>query len=176
MASGISICADRGDDFSGISVLSIISRLAKGISVNISLREVTNENWRAIVRLEPGGDQQFVAANVYSLAEARVNPDWTPLAIYVDDEPVGFLMYGQDPDDGQFWIIRMMVDAAQQGNGYGRAALHLVLDRLRAEPGCDSVMIGWVPENVVAGRLYESFGFRKLDDMVDGEIVARLDL
>jgi diamine N-acetyltransferase len=145
--------------------------------MRVSLRDITNDNWREIVRLEPDHSQQrYVAPNVYSLAEARVNPEWTPLAIYEDDEPVGFLMYGQDPDDGQLWIIRMMIDAAHQGNGYGRAAMQLVLERLRNAASHDNVMIGWVPDNLAAGRLYESLGFRKTGEIVEGEIVARLDL
>lgn len=40
--------------------------------------------------------EDFVAPNLYSIAEAYVEPSWTPLAIYAGEELVGFSMFGRD--------------------------------------------------------------------------------
>ncbi len=68
-----------------------------------------------------------------------------------------------------------MIDRRHQGNGYGRAAMEQVIERLRANPECSCVQIGWQPENVAAGKLYESLGFRRTGQIIEGEVVARLD-
>ncbi len=67
-----------------------------------------------------------------------------------------------------------MVDRRYQGKGYGRAAMRLLLDRLRTIPGCDEVAISYEPENDVARRLYASCGFRETGEIIEGETVARL--
>jgi diamine N-acetyltransferase len=76
-------------------------------------------------------------------------------------------------DEGKYWIMRVMVDQRFQGKGYGRAAMELLLDRLRATPDCDEVAISYEPENAVARRLYASVGFHETGEVVEGEAVAR---
>jgi|SRR5579884_1978985 len=143
----------------------------------VSLREITRDNWEDCIRLAVGeGRERYVASNVYSLAESRFYPDMVPLAIYAGETMVGFVMYGLDPRDNQFWIYRLMVDRAHQGTGYGRAALAQVLARMRRLPGCRAVVIGYEPDNLVAARLYASFGFREIGPAPWGETLAKLDL
>lgn len=89
--------------------------------MQITLREITKNNWRECVDLKVGpGQENFVAPNLFSIAEAKFEPGWTPLAIYAGETLVGFTMYGQDERDGSYWIIRLMVDAAYQGRGAGQ--------------------------------------------------------
>jgi diamine N-acetyltransferase len=145
--------------------------------MSMTLREITRENWEQCVRLTVATEQEpFVASNAVSLAQSKYEPEWIPLAIYHDDEMVGFVMYGVYRDEGKYWILRVMVDHRAQSNGYGRAALRLLLDRLRATPGCDEVAISYEPENEVARSLYASFGFRETGEVIEGETVARLSL
>jgi diamine N-acetyltransferase len=143
-------------------------------AMTMTLREITRENWEQCVRLSVLPEQErFVASNAVSLAQSKYEPEWIPLAVY-DDEMVGFVMYGVYPDEGKHWIMRLMVDRRFQGKGYGRAAMQLLLDRLRAIPGCDEVAIGYEPENAVARRLYANFGFRETGEVFEGETIARL--
>ena len=59
----------------------------------IQLREITRENWLQIVRLKTTKEQeQFVASNSLSLAQAHYQRECIPLAIYDDETPVGFCM------------------------------------------------------------------------------------
>jgi diamine N-acetyltransferase len=126
----------------------------------LMLRDVTKDNWNRIVKLKVADEQQgWVAPNWYSLLQSHYEGFGTPRAIYDDDVPVGFVWYGKAPDDGRWFIIRLMMDVAQQGKGYGRAALHAIIAEMREQPDCRDIYISFVPGNDVARRLYESIGF-----------------
>ena len=146
------------------------------MAATITLRPITADNWHECIRLEPGEDQKhFVASNLYSLAESRFRPKLAPLGIYHGDEMVGFVMYGLDQDDGNWWIQRIMVAEMHQGKGYGRAALMEVIRRLRAMPDCGRITLSFNPENTRAEKFYESLGFRKTGEVISGEVVACLE-
>jgi len=139
----------------------------------ITLREITPENYRAVFALKVApGQEGFVANNVYSLAQAKVFTQAVPLAIYADETPVGFVMYTPE-EEGKFYIWRYMIGAEHQQKGYGRAALKVVLDHLRAL-AAHEVALSYEPSNTVAARLYASFGFVETGEVDDGELVARL--
>jgi len=62
-----------------------------------SLREITMENFHNCLDLKVNEDQKnFVASNMYSLAEAKADGVSVPLAIYDDETMVGFVMYNFD--------------------------------------------------------------------------------
>lgn len=143
----------------------------------VSLRPVTPENFNEVIRMEVRDDQKhFVASNQYSLAEAHVFAGRTPLVIYADETPVGFLMYCYWEEDQQYWIFRLLVDEKHQGHGYGRAAMRLAIERMRALPGCTQIFISYEPENNAARTLYTSLGFVITGEMVGDEEVAVLEV
>lgn len=143
--------------------------------MTITLRPITRENWRECIRLKVAPEEErFVASNVGSLAQAAYETECVPQAVYADDQMVGFLMYARNPDDGEYWIYRLMVAQKEQGKGYGRAALLAGLELLRAKPDCRQVFISWDTDNERAGQLYQKLGFEKTGEIVDGEIIARL--
>jgi diamine N-acetyltransferase len=145
--------------------------------MTVSLRPITTENWRDVVRLKTTEVQKdYVASNVYSIAQSKIEPECVPLAIYADESVVGFAMYALDQDDGNYWIYRLMIDAYHQGQGHGRAALRELVSLLREFPGCDKIMISVVPENEVAFELYRSEGFVETGQLVDDEVVLCLEL
>jgi len=51
----------------------------------LSLREITMDNFRECVGLQVRDDQKFVAPNVYSIAESKVDSNWITRAIYHDE-------------------------------------------------------------------------------------------
>jgi diamine N-acetyltransferase len=145
--------------------------------MTVTLRPVTRDNWSAVVDMQLApGQEHFVASNTLSLAQAYAMPECQPFAVYAGEEPVGFVMIGREPETGREWVIRLMVDARHQGQGYGRAALNLAIERLRETTGCDAVYLSYEPNNDVAARLYASVGFVLTGEIDDGEVVARLDL
>ena len=145
--------------------------------MTVTLKEIDRDNWRAATKLTVAPEQEsFVASNVYSLAEAKVHPDHVPLAIYDDDTMVGFVMYTLNPADGNYWIFRLMIDAAHQGKGYGRAAMEQTIRRMLEQHNPPVIMLSYVPGNDAAAKFYASLGFEKTGEIVDGEVVVRLPL
>ena len=145
----------------------------------ILLTEITKDNWIACIELQVSDDQRgFVASNLYSLAESKFHSWLVPQGIYNDDTIVGFTMWGPNPDDppGEYWIMRLMVDRQYQKRGYGCAAMEILLENLRAIPGCTAILLSFEPHNRVAQALYEKLGFRLTGEIYDGELVMRLDL
>src|SRR5688500_11457148 len=146
--------------------------------MNISLRPVDENNFRPVIDLDVAPDQRgFVAPNVRSIAESKIYPYLTPQAIYAGDDLVGFALYGRDPETGSYWIVRLMIDAALQGKGFGKAAMLALLDRLRLMPECSEVFLSFVPDNVSAARLYERIGFERTGETDEsGEIIMRFPM
>jgi diamine N-acetyltransferase len=143
----------------------------------IQLRPITKDNWEEAAGLEPFPEQkEFVAANVYSIAESKFHDDLTTFAIYDDETMVGFAMIGRDPEDDQYWIMRFMIDRNFQRRGYGRAALALLIDQMRPLPEIAAINIGYEVANTGAAALYREFGFVETGLASWGEMTARLPL
>lgn len=136
--------------------------------MNVTLRPLTEGNWHECIQLHVAKEQDdYVASNLYSIAETRFEPTWMPHVIYADEEMVGFAMV----DTSDYEIVRFMIDARYQGKGYGRAAMNLLLAQFAREHAHASTSLSFVPGNTAAERLYTSVGFRKTGEIKDGEVV-----
>lgn len=147
------------------------------MNVEVRLIPVGPAEREAVAALRLADDQlDLVASNLESLEEADEDADARPRAVVADGRIVGFLMY-EAPDD-EIWanIYRFMIDAAEQGRGFGRAALIAVLGEIATLPQVRRVEICYMPENEAARRLYAAAGFREIGLDEDGEMLARLDL
>ena len=153
--------------------------------MSLTLRPVTADNWRALIKLKVREDQShFVASNLYSIAEAQFgfedegHWDFFPFGAFDDDEPVGFFMYCLNFNHSRFqaFIVRLMVDDKFQGKGFGRGIMRLALDGFRADDRIKDVGISYEPENKVAQKLYASLGFIEPGELMEGETLALLNL
>ena len=136
--------------------------------MSIQLREITMDNFHDCIRLNVREDQKyFVAPNVYSLAEAKADGISNPLAIYNGDTMVGFIMYCFDPDEEMGYIDRLMVDQRYQGQGYGRAAMVEVIQRLKSLPACKRIRTSFAHTNEAADALYASLGFCRTGEVTE---------
>ena len=158
----------------------------------ISLRKITTENGGDVISLSVGDYQRhFVASNAASLALAYILTNnggvAHPFAVYHDEQPVGFVMlgygtlgYSDEPkiSRGNYCIWRFMIDQRWQNHGYGREALEQVLAYVRTCPmgPAQYCWLSYEPDNSIAKRLYESFGFHENGETCDGENVAVLRL
>jgi diamine N-acetyltransferase len=145
---------------------------------DVSLREVTKETVRAITALKVGpGQDRFVAPNAVSIAQAYFSRDvaWFR-AIYVGDEPAGFVMLDDDVAKQSYYLWRYMIDQRFQGRGVGRRALELVIDYVRTRPGATALLTSVVPGDGNPGPFYERMGFAYTGEEEDGELVMRLNL
>ena len=82
-------------------------------------------------------------------------------------------MWAIDDADGSRWIGGVVIDAAAQGRGIGRAALETLIARLATALDCHEVALSYGPENRVARGLYASLGFVETGEHEDDELVAR---
>ena len=143
----------------------------------VTLREVTKETVRKVIDLEVGEHQNgFVAPNAVSIAEAYFEPKAWFRAIYADEEPVGFLMLYDDPDTPRYYVWRMMIDAENQGNGYGRRAMELLIEYVRGRPGATEIVLSYVPGEGTPQPFYEKLGFVDTGEERHGEMLMRLEL
>jgi diamine N-acetyltransferase len=145
----------------------------------LRLVEIDRYNYLSVLDLSVSAEQRdFVATNQYSLAQAFVQPECVPFALYAENKPVGFAMYSLDEDDHQYWIYRLMIDQRYQGVGYGREAMHLLIEHIRglSDEEHARIYISFEPENIIAKSLYESLGFVPDGRMLYGEVVYFLEL
>ena len=143
----------------------------------ITLREITKDTVRAICALDVGDHQRgFVAPNAVSIAEAHFEPKGWFRAVYADDDPVGFVMLHEDADESEYHLWRFMIDHRHQGNGYGRLAIAMVIDRVRSLPGGTRLVTSYVPGEGSPGAFYHRLGFVDTGEEEDGELVTVLDL
>jgi diamine N-acetyltransferase len=144
---------------------------------DVELREVTRETVRRICALTVAPDQnQFVAPNAISIAEAYFSPKAWFRAVYAGDEPVGFLMLSDDVEKREYFLWRLMIADGQQGKGYGRRAIQLLIDEVRTRPGATELKTSYVPGEGGPEGFYRTLGFEPTGEMDEGEVVARLKL
>ncbi|MFO7627393.1 MAG: GNAT family N-acetyltransferase [Candidatus Fermentibacteraceae bacterium] len=142
----------------------------------VFFRDINGENLDQCVDLRVRDDQPFVAPNVYSIAQAGVEPGWVIKAIHSDETMVGFAMYTIDEKLSELYLCRFMIDKSHQGKGCGRAALELLKAIAVAAPGVSRMRLSTSPENRNGIRIYEKFGFVDTGEMEDGEEVFVLEL
>lgn len=152
----------------------------------LTLREVTRENWQATLCLAVHPEQQrFIADYVpivaIALAKAYIRPRgliWLPYAFYVHTEPVGFTELAYEPGSVEnYWIFHFFIDLHYQGQGYGKQALDLFLHFIKDQhPQCRSIQLTVHAENERAQRLYTHAGFQPIGTEIDGEPIYKLML
>ena len=145
--------------------------------MKISLRKVTLDNFDDIVDLPLLPHQEdWLASNDYSIAEASLNPALRTHAIYAGEQVIGFALYRAaqpgDEEPGSYEIWRIMIAATQQGHGYGRQALELILHEICADPATQTIHICYMPDNDASRRFYASLGFEERGVDEDGEVDA----
>ncbi|ENQ3107812.1 GNAT family N-acetyltransferase [Bacillus cereus] len=146
---------------------------------HISLKAIDKSNWEDAIQLSVNQEQQsFIASNLYSIAEVQFLDNFYAKGIYLDNEIVGFTMYGIDGDDNNYWIYRLMVDKGFQGRGIGVHAIKLVIEEIkrRNDINIPLIMIGYHPENLTAKFAYQKAGFIETELSSWGEQLAKFCL
>ncbi len=158
----------------------------------VTFKKVTWDNWEACIKLSVTKEQEtFVAPIMYTLSQsyvAETNDPYPPLsyAIYNEkDQLVGHIyMYyelAKDniyDDDNSYQFCRLLIDKKYQNQGYGKASVKKALEIIRSFPygPATYAYISYEPENVLAKKLYASFGFEETGDIDETELVARVRL
>jgi hemoglobin len=152
----------------------------------LTLREITDLNRDAVLalRLAPG-QERFVSSVADSLEEADeyrdVGSPWYR-AVYLGDEPVGFVMLSWNvvprPPDiiGPWFLWKLLVDERYQRRGIGRRIVERVVELVRAEGGTE-LLTSHVDAPGGPAGFYERLGFVPTGARdPQGEIILSLDL
>jgi len=146
----------------------------------IGLRKINKDNYSECLKLEVSAEQKnFVASNVFSLAQAWVFYETAyPLAIYAENRMVGFALYGpEESENGMYMNIdRFMIDRQFQRKGYGKQAFAKLIEIIRNDFPYKEIYLSYDPSNIVAEKLYQSFGFTKTGEFSGDECIAVLKL
>ena len=88
------------------------------------------------------------------------DPDATRFAIRVDEDVVGLIQFGEEPEpEYRHAWIDLFVATARQGEGLGTEAIGVLLGHLEGERGHHRVTIDPALDNAAAIRSYEKAGF-----------------
>jgi len=129
--------------------------------VGIYIKNIENSNWRECIKLDVNKEQRsFIQSNLHSIAESKFQNEVRLLGIYKDNIMVGFASYILD-EEGDMNLYKLMIDKHYQGKGYGKESLILVMDIIRKETKNKEVWLSLHPNNTVAIKLYNKFGFKK---------------
>lgn len=159
----------------------------------ITLRPITVDNFEECIQLRVTDEQkEFIASNVYSLAEAYAlvkHHNYKPItyAIYNEEVMVGFAfaiyqpINEDDPDDDEdvYYLARIMIDHKYQGKGYGKVALQKLIDIIKSFPcgPAQAIVLSSNPQNKKAYSLFLSVGFKEMGiSDEDGDNYLRFDL
>ncbi len=141
----------------------------------VTLREVTKETVQAVCELKVKQLQEnYVADNAFSIAQAHFSEEAWFRAIYAGDTPVGFVMLHDDPAKGEYYLWRFMVDARYQGQGYGKRALERLIKYVRTRPNAKELRLSYVPGEHSSPEFYRKLGFVETGEKHDGEVEMRL--
>ncbi len=150
-----------------------------GPEAEVSLREVTKETVRQICNLSDtlsANQQNMVAPNAVSIAQAYFTKQAWFRAIYAADTPVGFIMLSDDPETPEYYLWRLMIAEPHQGKRYGQRAIELLIAYVKTRPKAKEVLTSYVPIEGGPEGFYRKLGFEPTGEIEDGEVVMRLTL
>lgn len=145
--------------------------------MDLRLAAVDKTNWRKAAFLTTDPDrkmmleEQWIAANVFSLLQCQYEPDWDCRLLMDGEEAVGFVFYGYWEERDHHLLCRYMIDIKHQGKGYGTGFLPLVVEQIRSQYGCRDVYVSVSEDNARALALYEKAGFVSTEEMDEEERV-----
>ena len=146
----------------------------------IELRRIDESNFIDCFNLKLKKEQErFVSHPIRSLAQAYVYyKQCTPFGVVADGEMVGYGMVIYDYDIPEYDVWHMMIDEAQQGRGYGKAAMQRVLSYIASKPFGNSnhVSLTCAPDNKAAYGLYKGLGFNESGRSDEDEVELELYL
>lgn len=145
-------------------LLKVCNRIRERFIRKIELRPIDQANWYACTQLEVTDDQKnaFPVPIVYWLSESAYC-GFTPLALYSEEQLIGFSAYAVDPTDGSYYIMAFMIDRKFQSHGLGRLGLRELIRYIKEKHNCDKIMLVHRLENERASNLYVSLGFQEVN-------------
>lgn len=140
----------------------------------IRLEPLNLTNWHHASNLSVEEDQQkFIPNNLYSIAQAKFEPNSEVLGIYKDSRLVGMMIVAMW--SGVYWISRIMIDRFEQGNGYGTKAIELAKKYIFDKRNVKEIRTSIARENAAAEYVFHQNGFRRMGEVDDKEFTMRVE-
>ena len=140
---------------------------------NMHFKVIDDTNELLVRRIKlKAGQEKYIETVDECLKEAEIHHQWRPVAIYLDEQAIGFAMYGTFGPNKDSWIDRIMIDEKFQGKGLGRLAMGKLIEVVSREYGVNVVYLSIIEDNQIAYRLYESMGFEFINERdPNGELI-----
>lgn len=128
------------------------------------IRAITDSNKKEVLNLKVAEQQQeFIESVSQCLMDAEQDTRYVPLALYKEDEIIGFSMYGKF--DEQIWLDRFLIDERFQQQGLGRYFFRALVDYLSELYPKKPVYLSVFEQNKVAIQLYQKLGFNFTEEL-----------
>ena len=142
----------------------------------LHLKEIDENNWRpdlSVSEEQKGlvSDCNRLLARAYAYRNSRSNA----FLICLDETPIGMGLYYDFEPKQAYDLSQFFIDYRWQGNGYGSAALQLLLDKLRQDGKYQKVFLTYIEGNEAARQLYLKNGFIE-GEQIDEEIFMERQL
>ncbi len=143
--------------------------------MTVYINNINPSNVNEVKQLKVNSKQMHFIETVHEcLNEAEKFSQWCPVAIYNDNEIVGFAMYGCFGKKKETWFDRILIDEKYQRQGIGRKAMRLLMFFVLDKYKVNTLYLSIVRENQVARKLYEELGFYyTLVDDLNGELIFK---
>ena len=127
---------------------------------SIEFRKITLQNLDEVIGIEVGPEQTgLVADNLYSIAQAELDPAGWCRAAYLDARPVGFFFVKEQENGAHIYLCRFMIDRHHQGRGLGRRIMMRLLEVLFSSPIVEFVDLAVSRGRGGAEAFYHNCGF-----------------
>ncbi len=144
--------------------------------MNITLRQIDRHHKEEFMDANVSEElERFMSRNLDTVGSNDQGSDYAPYAIMTDEgKMVGFIMVGQKPEEGNYWLTKFMIDSCERGKGYGTSAMQQAIQMLKESPGCKSIQVKYHRDNIAAKAMLDHLGFVSVGDGKEDPIVATL--
>ncbi|MCQ2409414.1 MAG: GNAT family N-acetyltransferase [Clostridia bacterium] len=127
----------------------------------ITVKEINEDCFYQIIDLNVKEEQKmFIPSNAFSMAEAWLYKDEVKCFAVLDDSTaVGFIMLDWNEDLRVAEIIRFMIGASYQGQGFGKESITVLMEELKSSKKFDSLAVRLSADNKTAEKLFKDLSF-----------------
>ena len=121
--------------------------------------------------------EDYVALPSEAIAASKFYDYYVNRGVYLGDKPIGFIQYYPNYDDdkpNEIFIDQLLIDVNSQGQGYGTAAVKLVLDEIKQLPGFNAISICYVEGHDIMKHFFERFNFKVVEQDEFDETIMEL--
>lgn len=136
----------------------------------LRLTPISKYNIRDVEKIKVTPEQEkYVSNPILSMMQCSIVSNFKGLAILSADKVIGLITYGDyippNSHDVKTKIYKYIIDETQQGKGYGKISMELLLKRLTGD-----VYLSVHEDNITAINMYTKAGFKKISTQ-DGSII-----